>query len=165
MLGAQMKVRITFAVVWLIFVFSMQSVCFAEAREEISINVEIPKEPGWKAPSYRGWELISLPGLISTYYDLNLDGTLDYMVIRKILRKSAADKMSIKEAIDSAKYDGLTLYVSKPVIYFTSKFPLFYCIGLDYRKNCENMWVDIGEDGLNGNEEHYTLSTAIPGVR
>jgi len=39
-----------------------------------SDEVRIPKEPGWMAPSYRGWELLSIPGLIATYYDLDLDG-------------------------------------------------------------------------------------------
>jgi len=160
-----MKNKVFVVIICLMFAFSMQEVCIAETVEGHPANIQIPKEPGWKAPSYRGWEVISVPGLISTYYDLNLDGTLDYMVIRKMLRKAAADKMSIKEAVESAKYDGLTLYVSKPIIYFTSKFPLFYCIGLDYRKNCDNMWVDIEEDGLNGNEAHYTLSTPIPSVR
>lgn len=160
-----MRVKAIFAVALVIFVFSIQNVCFAETPDYSSTSAQIPKEPGWKASSYRGWELISIPGLISTYYDLNLDGTLDYMVIRKILRKAAADKMSIKEAVESAKYDGLALYVSRPIIYFTSKFPLFYCIGLDYRKNCDNMWVDVQEDGLNGNEAYYTLSTPIPSVQ
>lgn len=160
-----MRVKAIFAVALLIFVFLIQDICAAETQEYSSTNPRIPKEPGWKASSYRGWELISIPGLISTYYDLNLDGVLDYMVIRKILRKMSADKMSIKEAVESAKYDGLTLYVSKPVIYFTSKFPLFYCIGLDYRKNCNDMWVDVQEDGLNGNEAYYTLSTPIPSVQ
>ena len=148
-----------------IFVFSVMTVSYGEAQDVNLSNTQIPKEPGWKAPSYRGWELASLPGLIPTYYDLDLDGTLDYMVIRKIMRKAAADKMTLKEAVASAKYDGLTVYVSRPVIYFTSKFPLFYCIGLDYRKNCQNMWVDIAEDGLNGNESRYTLSTPVPSVR
>ena len=160
-----MKVKLFFTFEWLIIVFLLQGFCIVETSNGDSKNIQIPKEPGWKSPSYRGWELISIPGLISTYYDLNLDGKLDYMVIRKMLRKSAADKMSIKEAVESAKYDGLTLYVSKPIIYFTSKFPLFYCIGLDYRKNCEKMWVDIEEDGLNGNEAHYTLSRPTPIVR
>ena len=52
---------------------------------------DIPKEPGWKDPTYRGWEVLSIPGLISTYYDLDLDGKLDYMVTRKISRKAAAE--------------------------------------------------------------------------
>ena len=48
-----------------------------------SDEVQIPKEPGWRDPSYRGWELLSIPGLIATFYDLDLDGKLDYQVIRK----------------------------------------------------------------------------------
>jgi len=121
-------------------------------------NVQIPKEPGWADPSYRGWELVSIPGLIATYYDLDLDGKLDYQVIRKIIRKGSSEKMTIQEAIQSARIDHLTVYVSKPVIYFTSKYPLFYCLGVDYRRNCTNIWIDIAEDGLNGNETLYTLS-------
>ncbi len=121
-------------------------------------EVQIPKEPGWADPSYRGWELISIPGLIATYYDLNLDGKLDYQVIRKIIRKGSSEKMSIQDAIQSARIDHLTVYVSKPVIYFTSKYPLFYCMGVDYRRNCTNIWIDVAEDGLNGNETLYTLS-------
>jgi hypothetical protein len=121
-------------------------------------KVQIPKEPGWKDPTYRGWELVSIPGLIATYYDLNLDGKLDYQVIRKIIRKGSSDKMTIQDAIQSARIDNLTVYISKPVIYFTSKYPLFYCMGVDYRHNCTNIWIDIAEDGLNGNETLYTLS-------
>ena len=102
--------------------------------------------------------MVSIPGLIATYYDLDLDGKLDYQVIRKIIRKGSSEKMSIKDAIESARIDHLTVYVSKPVIYFTSKYPLFYCLGVDFRRNCTNIWIDIAEDGLNGNETLYTLS-------
>ena len=125
----------------------------------------IPKEPGWKAPGYRGWELLSVPGLIATYYDLDLDGKLDYQVIRKIIRKSPREGTSIKEAIASARIDNLTVYVSYPVIYFTSKYPLFYCLGVDFRRSCHNIWVDIEEDGLNGNETKYNLYQPKLGVR
>ena len=123
-----------------------------------SDEVQIPKEPGWGQPSYRGWELVSIPGLIATYYDLDLDGKLDYQVIRKIIRKGSSEKMTIQDAIESARIDHLTVYVSKPVIYFTAKYPLFYCLGVDFRRNCTNIWIDIAEDGLNGNETLYTLS-------
>ncbi len=123
-----------------------------------SDEVRIPKEPGWGTPSYRGWELLSIPGLIATYYDLDLDGRLDYQVIRKIIRKGTRSKMTIQEAIQSARIDNLTVYVSNPVIYFTSKYALFYCLGVDFRRNCRNIWVDVSEDGLNGNETLYTLS-------
>ena len=118
----------------------------------------IPQEPGWRDPSYRGWELLSIPGLIATFYDLDLDGQLDYQVIRKIIRKGSSDKMTIQDAIQSARIDNLTVYISKPIIYFTSKYPLFYCLGVDFRRNCRNIWIDVAEDGLNGNETQYTLS-------
>ncbi len=118
----------------------------------------IPKEPGWNDPSYRGWELVSIPGLISTFYDLDMDGTLDYQVIRKIIRKGSSEKMTVQDAIKSARIDNLTVYISNPVIYFTAKYPLFYCMGVDYRRNCRNIWIDVAEDGLNGNETLYTLS-------
>ena len=95
----------------------------------------------------------------------DLDGQLDYMVIRKILRKASSDEIDMAQAIDSAQYDGLAVYFSNPVIYFANKYPLFYCKGLDYRKNCRNIWVDISEDGLNGNEEVYTLSSPRPNVQ
>ena len=129
-----------------------------EYSEERSTADDIPKEPGWKDPSYRGWEVLSIPGLISTYYDLDLDGELDYMVTRKILRKVSAEEIDMARAIELAQYDQQAVYFSNPIIYFASKYPLFYCKGLDYRKNCRNIWVDISEDGLNGNEEVYTLS-------
>ena len=61
-----------------------------------SDEVQIPKEPGWGQPSYRGWELVSIPGLVATYYDLDLDGSLDYQVIRKIIRKGSSEKMTIQ---------------------------------------------------------------------
>ena len=130
-------------------------------------NAESPiaKEPGWKDPSYRGWEVMNIPGLISTYYDLDLDGKLDYMVIRKVLRKSPSSEMEIEQAIEIAKFDGLSVYLSNPIIYFAQRYPLFYCLGVDYRRNCSDIWVDVAEDGLNGNEELYTLSTPSLGVR
>lgn len=130
-----------------------------------SVLEAIPKEPGWKAPSYRGWELLSVPGLISTYYDLDQDGTLDYMVIRKIMRKVFTSDTTMEEAIEMARYDKMAVYFSNPAIYFTNKHPLFYCKGVDFRKNCRDIWVDIAEDGLNGNEELYTLSTPRAHVR
>lgn len=125
----------------------------------------IPKEPGWSHPAYRGWELLGIPGLIGTYYDISLKGTLDYMVIRKILRKTSAEEITVEEAIETAKRDNLSVYISSPVVYFTSKYPLFYCVGLDDHRNCREMWVDISEDGLNGNEVLYTMSSATPDVR
>jgi hypothetical protein len=130
-----------------------------------SDEVQIPKEPGWNDPSYRGWELVSIPGLIATFYDLDLDGKLDYQVIRKIIRKGSSEKMTVQDAIQSARIDQLTVYVSNPVIYFTSKYPLFYCLGVDYRRNCTNIWIDVAEDGLNGNETLYTLSKPQMQVR
>jgi hypothetical protein len=128
-------------------------------------GMEIPKEPGWKDPSYRGWEIMSITGLISTYYDLDLDGKLDYMVIRKIIQKATAESTTIEQAIAIAKSQEMSVYFSHPVIYFTKRYPLFYCKGVDYRRNCNDIWVDIEEDGLNGNEELYTLSTPRLGVR
>jgi hypothetical protein len=128
-------------------------------------GMEIPKEPGWKDPSYRGWEIMSITGLISTFYDLDLDGKLDYMVIRKIVQKATSESTSIEQAIAIAKQQEMSVYFSHPVIYFTNRNPLFYCKGVDYRRNCNDIWVDIEEDGLNGNEELYTLSTPKLGVR
>ena len=126
---------------------------------------EIPKEPGWKHPSYRGWESLSVPGLVATFYDLDLDRQLDYMVIRKVIRKASAEETTIEKAIEVAQFDGLSVFFSHPVVYFTNRNPLFYCMGVDYRRNCQETWVDIAEDGLNGNEENYTLSTPSLGVR
>lgn len=119
---------------------------------------KIPREPGWKDPSYRGWEIISINGLIATYYDLKHSGALDYMVIRRILRKTSSEDMSVDEAIESAKRDNIAVYISTPIIYFASKYPLFYCLGVDFNRNCKDIWIDVQEDGLNGNEVKYTLS-------
>ena len=127
--------------------------------------IEIPKEPGWNHPSYRGWESMSVRGLVATYYDLDLDSQLDYMVIRKVIRKASAEETTIAKAIEIAKFDDLSIFFSHPVVYFTNRNPLFYCMGVDYRRNCQDIWVDIAEDGLNGNEESYTLSTPSLGVR
>ncbi len=108
---------------------------------------------------------MNLTGLLSTYYDLDLDGQLDYMVIRKIIKKSRAEGMTVEKAIEIARVDNLSVYFSHPVVYFANEAPLFYCLGLDARRNCRNIWIDIAEDGLNGNEELYTLSTPNPLVR
>ena len=125
----------------------------------------IPKEPGWKHPSYRGWESLSVPGLIATYYDLDRDNKLDYMVIRKVIRKASTEETTIEQAIEIAKFDNLSVYLSHPVMFFANRNPLFYCKGVDPRRNCTDIWVDIAEDGLNGNEELYSLSTPSLGVR
>lgn len=124
----------------------------------ISSNSQIPKEPGWKDPSYRGWEIVSINGLIATYYDLKHDGTLNYMVMRRIMRKEDASDMTVETAIETAKRDNLRVYISTPVIYFATRYPLFYCLGVDSRRNCTNIWIDVQEDGLNGNEVLYTMS-------
>ena len=150
------------SVYFLIFVFESESQSPSnDYLMEVNTLDDIPKEPGWKDPAYRGWEVLSIPGLISTYYDLNLDGKLDYMVTRKIARKASSEEVDKARAIELAQYDHHAVYFSNPVIYFTSKYPLFYCKGLDYRKNCRNIWVDISEDGLNGNEEVYTLGSPL----
>ena len=145
---------------FLIFIFESEGqLNLKEDLVQISTLDDIPKEPGWRDPAYRGWEVLSIPGLISTYYDLDLDGKLDYMVTRKITRKASSEEIDMAQAIELAEYDHQAVYFSNPVIYFASKYPLFYCKGLDYRKNCRNIWVDISEDGLNGNEEVYTLGS------
>ena len=135
------------------------------AFKKVESASEIPKEPGWKSRSYRGWESLSVPGLVATYYDLDLDRELDYMVIRKVIRKASADETTIEKAIEIAKFDDLSVFFSHPVVYFTNRNPLFYCLGVDYRRNCRDIWVDIAEDGLNGNEERYSLSKPSLGVR
>ena len=147
---------------FLIFVFESEGQLYLkEDLIQISTLDDIPKEPGWRDPAYRGWEVLSIPGLISTYYDLDLDGKLDYMVTRKITRKASSEEIDMAQAIELAEYDHQAVYFSNPVIYFASKYPLFYCKGLDYRKNCRNIWVDISEDGLNGNEEVYNLGSPM----
>ena len=147
---------------FLIFVFESESQIFLqEDLMQIIALDDIPKEPGWRDPAYRGWEVLSIPGLISTYYDLDLDGKLDYMVTRKISRKASSEEVDMARAIELAEFDHQAVYFSNPVIYFASKYPLFYCKGLDNRKNCRNIWVDISEDGLNGNEEVYTLGSPL----
>ncbi len=108
---------------------------------------------------------MSVPGLISTYYDLDRDGKLDYMVIRKVIRKGSAEETTIEQAIEIAKFDNLSVFFSHPVVFFANRNPLFYCKGVDSRHNCSDIWVDIAEDGLNGNEELYSLSTPSLGVR
>ncbi len=133
--------------------------------EQDSIASIIPKEPGWNAPSYRGWEVMSVNGMISTFYDLDLDGALDYMVIRKVVRKASSEEVAIDQAIEIARYDKLSVYLSNPVIYFANKYPMFYCLGVDFRRNCQKIWADIQEDGLNGNEVAYSLSTPKLPVR
>ena len=63
---------------FLMFVFESESQSsLGEDLIQTSTLDDIPKEPGWGDPSYRGWEVLSIPGLISTYYDLDLDGDLD----------------------------------------------------------------------------------------
>ena len=147
---------------FLIFVFESEGQSsLKEGLIQTSTVDDIPKEPGWGDPAYRGWEVLSIPGLISTYYDLDLDGKLDYMVTRKIARKASSEEIDMAQAIELAQYDHQAVYFSNPVIYFANKYPLFYCKGLDYRKNCRNIWVDISEDGLNGNEEVYTLGSPL----
>jgi hypothetical protein len=136
------------------------------AQDDTGVSsLGIPKEPGWNHPSYRGWESMSVPGLISTYYDLDRDGKLDYMVIRKVIRKGSAEETTIEQAIEIAKFDNLSVFFSHPVVFFANRNPLFYCKGVDSRHNCSDIWVDIAEDGLNGNEELYSLSTPSLGVR
>ena len=163
-----MKLRI--ALVWLVVFVSLFGLTevrvLASSQDENLEKLDIPKEPGWNHPSYRGWESISLPGLIATFYDLDLDRELDYMVIRKVIRKASAEETTVEKAIEIAKFDDLSVFFSHPVVYFTNRNPLFYCKGVDHRRNCRGeIWVDIAEDGLNGNEELYTLSTPSLGVR
>jgi hypothetical protein len=149
------KIFILLAVAQTVF-FSSTGIAFSQETAIMS-NSQIPKEPGWKDPSYRGWEITSVNGLIATYYDLKRDGTLNYMVMRRIVHKEDASDMSVESAIETARRDNLSVYISTPVIYFASRYPLFYCLGVDSRHNCENMWIDVQEDGLNGNEVLHTL--------
>ena len=167
-LRPQVKLRITLVcLVVFVSLFVLTGVqVLASSQNENLEKLDIPKEPGWNHPSYRGWESISLPGLIATFYDLDLDRELDYMVIRKVIRKASAEETTIEKAIEIAKFDDLSVFFSHPVVYFTNGNPLYYCKGVDHRGNCRgDMWVDIAEDGLNGNEELNSLSAPSLGVR
>ena len=156
---------LAFYIVLALLLFGASPVLGQDGAGTVLQNPNIPKEPGWKHPSYRGWESLSVPGLIATYYDLDLDSKLDYMVIRKVIRKGSAEETTIEQAIEIAQFDNLSVYFSHPVVYFPSRNPLFYCKGVDSRRNCIDIWVDISEDGLNGNEELYSLATPSLGVR
>ncbi len=90
--------KLTLLIVLILFVFGPISV-WGQDDSGLS-NLGIPKEPGWRHPSYRGWESLSVPGLISTFYDLDRDGKLDYMVIRKVIRKASAEEVTIEQAIE-----------------------------------------------------------------
>jgi hypothetical protein len=169
---SQMNAEVTMLKLVLHFVFVLfvfgTAPTWAQGEEEPeggSSNLGIPKEPGWKHPSYRGWESLSVPGLIATYYDLDRDGKLDYMVIRKVIRKASSEETTIEQAIEIAQFDNLSVYFSHPVMFFANRNPLFYCKGVDSRRNCTDIWVDIAEDGLNGNEQLYSLATPSLGVR
>lgn len=152
-----MKKTIVLLVVMQTFLFPSAGIVFSQEKN-ISSNTQIPKEPGWRSPAYRGWEIASINGLMATYYDLNQDGVLDYMVMRRIMRQIAFDGTTLEETIETAKRDNLSVYISSPIIYFASRYPMFYCLGVDFRRNCSNIWIDIQEDDLNGNEVLYTLS-------
>lgn len=111
-----MKLR--FVLVWLVIFISVSvltggQVVLASGQNEDLKKLEIPREPGWNHPSYRGWESLSLPGLIATYYDLDLDRELDYMVIRKVIRKASAEETTIEKAIEIAKFDDLSVFFSQ----------------------------------------------------
>jgi hypothetical protein len=92
-------------------------------------NLGIPKEPGWSHPSYRGWESLSVPGLISTFYDLDRDGNLDYMVIRKVIRKASAEETTIEQAIEIAKFDNQSVFFFAPDGFFHQSQPTFLLQG------------------------------------
>ena len=76
--------KLQFVLVWLVIFILMSffsgGQVLASGQNEDSKKLGIPKEPGWNHPSYRGWESLSITGLIATYYDLDLDRELDYMV-------------------------------------------------------------------------------------
>jgi hypothetical protein len=164
------QVKLPFVLLWLViltfmFVLTGGQVLASSQNKDLK-KLEIPKEPGWNHPSYRGWKSLSITGLIATYYDLDLDRELDYMVIRKVIRKASAEETTIEKAIEIAKFDNLSVFFSHPVIYFTNGNPLFYCKGVGHSGNCRgDMWVDIAEDGLNGNEELNSLSAPSLRVR
>ena len=106
---------------FLIFVVNSEGANIAIEYIQSDVQTgDIPREPGWKDPAYRGWEVLSIPGLISTYYDLDLDGKLDYMVTRKISRKASSEEIDMDRAIELAQYDQQAVYFSNPVIYFAS---------------------------------------------
>jgi hypothetical protein len=164
------QVKLRFVLVWLVIFITVSVLnggqVLASSQNKDLKKLEIPKEPGWNHPSYRGWESLSITGLIATYYDLDLDRELDYMVIRKVIRKASAEETTIEKAIEIAKFDNLSVFFSHPIVYFTNGNPLFYCKGVDHRGNCRgDMWVDIAEDGLNGNEELNSLSAPSLRVR
>ncbi|HCG73573.1 MAG TPA: hypothetical protein DE038_09760, partial [Nitrospina sp.] len=62
------QVKLRFLLVWLV-IFILMSVLtggqvLASGQNEDSKKLDIPKEPGWNHPSYRGWESLSITGLI-----------------------------------------------------------------------------------------------------
>jgi hypothetical protein len=85
--------------------------------------------------------------------------------MRRIVRKVDSSDTNLDAVIQTARSDNLSAYISTPVIYFANKFPMYYCMGVDSQRNCKDIWIDIHEDGLNGNEVLYTLSAPKIPVR
>ena len=119
--------KLTLLIVLVLFVFGPISV-WGQDDHSMS-NLGIPKEPGWSHPSYRGWESLSIPGLISTFYDLDRDGKLDYMVIRKVIRKASAEEITIEQAIEIAKFDNLSVFFFASGGIFHQRQPAFLLQG------------------------------------
>ena len=77
---------------------SLAQPSYPGSLEKSRDNPSIPKEPGWGDPSYRGWELWSVPGLIATYYDLDLDSNLDFMVLDAAFLREEDRKAAVRVA-------------------------------------------------------------------
>ena len=123
------------------------------------VNVTLDKENISFSPKNDQPETAALTGTMRA-----LSNNLVKGVSEGFERKLEINGVGYRAKLSGEKLE-LSLGFSHPVVYFTNRNPLFYCLGVDYRRNCRDIWVDIAEDGLNGNEELYTLSTPSLGVR
>ncbi len=102
-------------------------------------------------------------GLLCVSYDLNHNGKADYYTIHFVLKSYLAEESMV--AI-SQYYGGAPIfyvnYGRARYIYVISEMPLYYAIDINEDSLWDLIYIDMMEDGVNGNEKLHQGHVSVP---
>ena len=115
--------------------------------------VALQPEPALKTQV--GWD-VQPNGLLFISYDLDQNGKVDFIALRRVLKTYFTDEPLRMVAKSNGGCPVFFVnYHSSRFVYITSKMPLFYAIDRNEDGLWDLMYKDVLEDGVNGNERFY----------
>jgi hypothetical protein len=98
------------------------------------------------------WDLLNT-GMLFVHYDTNGDGKADYRTVRIVARSNfSGSSVSTMEAYYPDYLIFTVRYPNSNYYYIVEKEPVLYAIDSDEDGTWDNIYKDVSEDGVNGNE-------------